>query len=122
MYFDGHERKDVIEDREKYLNILTELDKITISKSNPNPLLVNGQKPLIRVVHDESTFYANCDQSYFRADEHTSVINQKSLGQSITISDFIEEVNGFLTFEGHSARVSLEIQKDGYFDNACMIS
>ena len=33
------------------------------------------------------------------------------------ISDFIEEVDGFLTFEVHSARVSLEIQKDGYFDN-----
>ena len=45
VYFDGHERKDVIEDREKYLNILTELDKITISKSNSNPLLFNGQKP-----------------------------------------------------------------------------
>ena len=117
MYFDGHEWKDVIEDREKYLNILAELDKITICKSNPNPLLVNGQKPLIRVVHDEITFYANCDQSYFWADAHTSVIKQKSLGQSIMISDFIEEVDGFLTFQGHSARVSLEIQKDGYFDN-----
>ena len=33
------------------------------------------------------------------------------------ISDFNEEVDGFLTFEVHSARVSLEIQKDGYFDN-----
>ena len=26
-------------------------------------------------------------------------------------------MDGFLTFERHSARVSLEIQKDGYFDN-----
>lgn len=60
MHFDGHERKDVIEDREIYLNTLTELNKNTICKSNPNPLLVNGQKPLIRVVHDEST-----EQSYF---------------------------------------------------------
>ena len=81
VYFDGYEWKVVIEDREKYLNILAELDKITICKSNPNPLLVNGQKPLIRDVHDESTFYATCDQSYFWADEHNSVIKKKSLGQ-----------------------------------------
>ena len=92
--FRWHERKD--EDREKYLNILTELDNIP-----------NGEKPLIRDVH------ANCNQSYFWADEHNSVIKQKSLGQSIMISHFIEEVDGFLTFEGHSACVSLEIQKMG---------
>ena len=94
MYFDGHERKDVIENREKYLNILTELDNINISKSNPNPLLVNGQKPLMRVAHDESTFYAVTNHT-FGLMNNTSVIKQKSLGQSIMISDFIEEVDGF---------------------------
>ena len=33
------------------------------------------------------------------------------------ISVFIEEVDGFLIFEGNSAQVSLEIQKHGYSDN-----
>ena len=44
--------------------------------------------------HDESTFYANADHSQYWSDGGTTVLQQKSLGQSIMVSDFIEEAGG----------------------------
>ena len=94
--FDGHEREDVVQYRGKFLATLKELDKVTIVPNNTNPVCPNGVKPLIRVVHEESTFYANCEQSYLWGDCQTNVLKQKSLGQSIMVSDFIDELNGYL--------------------------
>ena len=68
-------------------------------------------------MYDESTYYANCDQSYFWGDEHTNVLKQKSSGQSIMVSDFVDNVNGFLQFNDSKARVMIEVHKDGYFNN-----
>ena len=33
------------------------------------------------------------------------------------VSDFVDELNGYLAYEGEEARVLLEMQKDGYFNN-----
>ena len=33
------------------------------------------------------------------------------------VSDFVEELGGFLSFKGNSAQVYLEIQKERYFNN-----
>ena len=68
-------------------------------------------------MHDESTFYANCDQSHYWGDSQTSVLKQKSLGNSIMVSDFIDECDGYLEFNGNKARVMIEVQMDGYFNN-----
>ena len=87
---------------------MKELDKRTITFNGSVPHLQEGQRPLIRVVHDESTFHANCDQSYFWGDESTNVLRQKSLGAAIMVSDFIDEVNGFMWDETDQARVYLE--------------
>ena len=96
---------------------MKELDKRTITFNGSVPHLQEGQRPLIRVVHDESTFHANCDQSYFWGDESTNLLRQKSLGAAIMVSDFIDEVNGFMRDETDQARVYLETQKEGYFNN-----
>ena len=117
VYFDGHERQDVVQYRSEFLTNLLELDKITITQNNLNPLCTEGVKPLKRVVHDESTYYANCDQSYFWGDEHTNVLKKKSLGQSIMVSDFVDELNGFLQFNDCKARILIEVHKDGYCNN-----
>ena len=45
------------------------------------------------------------------------LLKQKSLGQAIMVSDFIEEVDGLLKFSNLEASELLEHQKDGYFDN-----
>ena len=33
------------------------------------------------------------------------------------VSDFVDEVNGFLQFNDSKARVMIEVHKDGYFNN-----
>ena len=108
MYFDGHDRSDVVQYRNHFLATMKELDKRTITFNGSVPHLQEGQRPLICVVHDESTFHANCDQSYFWGDESTNVLRQKSLGAAIMVSDFIDEVNGFMWDETDQARVYLE--------------
>ena len=115
IYFDGHDRDDVVAYRNKYLNEMSNLDSKSLTCFDDVPQLEVGEKPLIRVTHDECTYYANCDQSYFWADEHTNVLRQKSLGASIMVSDFIDEVNGFLHDDREEARVLLETSKEGYF-------
>ena len=57
-------------------------------------VLNKDERPLIIVHDDESTFYANADQTNYWSDGTVMVLKQKSLGQSIMVSDFIEEKSG----------------------------
>ena len=114
VYFDGHDREDVVCYRNAFLASMEMFDKRSITFDGNLPDLVNGEKPLIRVVHDESTFHSNCDQTYFWGDENTNVLRQKSLGAGIMVSDFVDEVSGFLRTESEEARVLLETSKQGW--------
>ena len=117
VYFDGHDREDVVAYREEFLRMMDELDRKSLTCTGHVPTLSPGEKPLIRVAHDECTFYANCDQTFFWADSDTNVLRQKSLGASIMVFDFIDEVSGFLRDEADQARLLVKINKDGYLKN-----
>ena len=69
------------------------------------------------VVHNESTFYSNATQNVFWADEEVHVLQQKSLGQAIMVSDFIFEGDGYLRDELDEACLLLETNSEGYFKN-----
>ena len=62
VYFDGHERDDVVRYRTDFLDKLSKLDETTITPSQPSPCVEEGEKRYIRIAHDESTFYSNADQ------------------------------------------------------------
>ena len=49
--------------RNEFLEKINELDKKSLTCNGTIPQLEEGEKPLIRVVHDESTYYANSDQT-----------------------------------------------------------
>ena len=102
VYFDVHERDDVVESRQQFLDRLLVLDE-KIHTCDTNPDIPDGEKPLIRLVHDESTFYANADQSRYWCDYDSQVLKQKSLGSSIMVSDFIDEIDGYLRHAGKEA-------------------
>ena len=114
VYFDGHERDDVVIAREEYLSILEKADQKKYGSQN---VLQENERPIIRVYHDESTFYANAQQSSYWNDGTNTVPRQKSMGSAIMVSDFIDEVGGFLEIGDMKARTTLEHQKDGYFTN-----
>ncbi len=115
VYFDGHDREDVVAHRKQFVSQLADLESKTMSPSQPHP--VTTERPIIRVYHDESTFNANAMQSSFWADEEVQVLRQKSLGAAIMVSDFIEDIGGYLRHEGEEARVCIEPSRDGYFNS-----
>ena len=121
VYFDGHEREDVIACRDDFLMKMTELDKKSISVNGSVPQVSLTEKPLIRVVHDECTYYANSDQTFFWGDDRTNVLRQKSLGASIMVSDFVDEVSGYVRDEQGQARLLLETHREGYFTNDLLL-
>ena len=71
VYFDGHDREDVVVYREEFLRMMDDLDRKSLTCTGNVTIFSPGGKPLIRVAHDECTFYANCHQTFFWADSHT---------------------------------------------------
>ncbi len=102
VYFDGHERDDVVASRRSYLNTLQSYEnRMWVYTSHcPDPAI----HPIIRVYHDESTYYSNSDQSFHWTDGTKQILKQKSLGQAIMVSHFIEEVGGLLECDGERPR------------------
>ena len=117
VYFDGHDSDDVVLYRNNFLQKLDELEKISQTYDGTTPHLNDGERALIRVVHDESTYYAYSDQTFFWGNAETNILQQKSLGASIMVPNFVDEVGGFVCDGEESARVMLETSKDGYFMN-----
>ncbi len=120
VYFDGHERVDVVATRQAYLETLEIHDKQTWLYNSPCP--DPAMRPIIRVYHDESTYYSNADQSFHWSDGTRQVLKKKSLGQSIMVSDFVEEVGGMLEVDEEKATLLLEPHRDGYFTNDMLIT
>ena len=50
-------------------------------------------------------------------DHQTNVLCQESLGASNMVSDFIDEVSGYVCYDQAQARLLLETHKQGYFTN-----
>ena len=59
VYFDGHDRADVVEHRKQFLATLADLNKKNITPDGPAPVLSESERPIIRVVHDESTYWVS---------------------------------------------------------------
>ena len=111
VYIDGHERSDVVEYRKLYLK---RLEIISLTHASP-PFCQDEQpvehfigpqrKSVVLFFHDESTFHSNEDQRWMWAEKGKQPIRPKGLGQSIMVSDFVDEFNGLLTLtEGEFER------------------
>ena len=90
----SNHQKGVFFDCKDLLEQLAKFDEMTITPSTPSPNVIDGENKYIRIYHDESTFYANADQTRFLNDGQSQILRQKSLGSSIMVSDFIVEGYG----------------------------
>ena len=79
MYFDGHERDDVVQYRHKFVQKLDDLDRRCEYGNHP-PQLLENEKPIVIVHHDKSTFYANADQSSYWGDDTIQALKQNRPG------------------------------------------
>ena len=69
IYYDGHERADVVSRRITFLAEMAEYEKKMTKYEGPDcmievpPVLQPGEREHVLIVHDESTYYANEDES-----------------------------------------------------------
>ena len=107
IYFDGHERPDVVQERAVFLQKLHDLETHHLPPPCPSdispldslpPPVGNfvSSKSLVIICHDESTFQSNEDQRYSWLQEDQHVIKPKSRGSGRMVSDFIDEFTGYL--------------------------
>ena len=100
VFFDGHERKDVVQDRIKFVKqmekdapYLVEFDSSgnILNKTYPEGCEVGGEqrRPMILITHDESTFSANDAKRQAWLQEGDTFLRPKGKGQGIMVSDFL---------------------------------
>ena len=100
MFFDGHEREDVIEYRETFLNEMKSLlpyfveffeDGTMVPKEYPDDCAVEGpdQRPIIMITHDESTFFINNWRKKVWTLNGQGILRPKGKRKGIMVSDFL---------------------------------
>lgn len=100
LYFDGHERKDVLEYRaemlkrfeDQYLPRMTSFDGPQMETTIPRPR--QDLKELVLATHDESTFKSNDDKPKVWRDKRKNRIKKKGSGASVHASVFACQCHG----------------------------
>jgi hypothetical protein len=118
LYFDGHERADVIEYREKYLARMVEYESRMTKyegedmMTNVKPILGPGEKEIILVTHDECIFYSNDGKRGVWAPDGELPLRSKSNGRALMISDFITEACGRLRLTAEEIEANPHIPEE----------
>jgi hypothetical protein len=128
VYYDGHERPDVIEYRQDFLNEMLELEKWMPKPLNDvmileEPILDVNEKRHILITHDESVFYANDGKKTFWGPAGHQPLRKKGAGLSLHVSDFLTEIDGRLKFEEEEVCVMMKpgINRDGWWKTEDLI-
>ena len=101
IYFDGHEREDVVIYRKEFLKIMKELEQQMARYEGEEmevipPVLKPDERELILVTHDECIFYANDGKKRIWVDDGEMPLRKKGNGRSIMVSEFLSEACGRL--------------------------
>ncbi|CAG8652896.1 7579_t:CDS:2, partial [Scutellospora calospora] len=96
MYFDGHERRDVVEYQSKFLEEIKNLERRMKTyegeKMEPVlPMLGVGEQELIFITHDECIFYSNDGKRGIWVYNGMMPLRKKGNEKSIIVSEFILE-------------------------------
>ena len=100
IFFDGHEREDVVEYREIFLEEMKALlpyfvefkeDGTILPKEYLDDCAVgdSDRRPIIMITHDESTFSANDSLRKVWTLEGHGILRPKGKGRDIMVSDFL---------------------------------
>lgn len=141
-FTDGHERTDVVADREQFLKDMVSIEARMRLYDKDGEECGVWQGPLCKVcaeglhtkcdagcreavlsTHDESTFYANDGKKLFWMENRKKKLLPKSAGQSIMISGFMCACHGFMSGTvGGTFKRSYKVfyagkARDGWFKN-----
>jgi hypothetical protein len=106
LFFDGHERDDVVEARKVFLDEMAAVGFLHPDHA-PTPEAARAfpavplaslemREKTVVFFHDESTFAANDDQCFTWGKKGEHLLRPKSKGAGIMVSDFVEERSGYL--------------------------
>ncbi|KAF9455309.1 hypothetical protein BDZ94DRAFT_1205895, partial [Collybia nuda] len=128
MYIDGHERPDIVEYREAFIERWKEYEKRMALFNNDGeresfspqgfPIPSGQVFKLILVTHDESIFYENDRRkNCWTHKTNRGAPQRKGEGLSLMVSDFLTTEWGRLTHDNEEARIIFKPGKnrDGYF-------
>ncbi|EER03147.1 hypothetical protein Pmar_PMAR018403 [Perkinsus marinus ATCC 50983] len=130
LYVDGHERDDVVADRERLYKELQEVrpylqtvDDCTLEEAE------NGAATHILISQDEKIHHSGDTQRRYWSDGTFTKLRQKSLGRTVMTSDFLSEIFGFIRYSnddpvvpGERTGSVLDVSVDGYYNNErCLV-
>src|SRR6266498_1216446 len=101
IYFDGHEREDVLEYHKTFLEEMKKLEQFMPTFVGDEMIQINSeisanQQLHILITYDECLFYANDDCPIIWAPLEEPLFRKKGQGKSIMVSDFLLETVGRL--------------------------
>lgn len=100
LYIDGHERPDVVDYRDAFLQRVSEHERYFFLYDGEDmtnvtpPLLSSHQRPRVLVTHDESCFSSHEGKATIWMDINDRPLRPKGQGQSIMVSEFLCECHG----------------------------
>ncbi|KAJ7843844.1 hypothetical protein B0H13DRAFT_2364549 [Mycena leptocephala] len=118
VYVDGHERKDAVENRNKFMKYLWlqilpfcyQYDEKTLEEIAP--VLKPGEKIHYVISHDECCVHAGDMANFEWMREGEQPLRQKSRGRIVHISDFIFEHGGRLVLNPEEIKAQLALPKE----------
>jgi hypothetical protein len=129
-YTDGHNRPDVTEYRDKvFLPIMAEYEKRMTDYAGDDmetvilPELNEGEKRIVLITHDESTFYCCEGKPIMWMENGKNKLLPKTKGTSIMVSGFICDCHGFFSDDDHKSYHLFEAGKnrEGWFTNKDLV-
>ncbi|EIE88582.1 hypothetical protein RO3G_13293 [Rhizopus delemar RA 99-880] len=130
IYFDGHEREDVVEYRNVWSKRMLEyMEKMDFYSGEteedvlePNAL-PEGERKCVFVTHDESTFYANDGKNDMWLADGENYIRKKGPGLSIMVSEFQWPCHGTMKIQKWSSRKLFKAgtARDGWWTSKHMV-
>ncbi|KAF4731620.1 hypothetical protein FOZ62_013847 [Perkinsus olseni] len=125
LYVDGHEREDVVADRERFGKQLDDLrPKLLTIDDETLEVQANPEAKFILISQDEKIHHSNDVQRRYWSDKSFSKLPTKSQGRTIMTSDFLSEVYGFVKYSerdplvpGERTGSVLDVSADGYYNS-----
>ncbi|CAG8578641.1 11272_t:CDS:2 [Scutellospora calospora] len=138
VYYDGHERPDVVIYRREWLNRMFTYRKYMKTFDGDildivlEPKLGPGEKEIVQVTHDKCHFYANDGQRRIWIGKNEDILCPKGEGRSVMVSAFLCSCHGLLQLSDKQMRANLHImhkeafilcsiQLDGYWKSEHML-
>jgi hypothetical protein len=128
-FTDAHERDDVVASREIFLKEMLELERRMCHFEGENmetriePDLLDGEKEVVLITHDESTFYCNEGRRFFWLENGKKKLLPKSKGTSLMVSGFCCQCHGFMSLPtGKSYQLfKAGTGREGWFTNQHLV-